>query len=83
MLRMTSLAWQGVTDAWATYPYTMVGVCRTTLGRFSTLDISTVEVVSIPKRSRLETSRGQLSEHVSFGIATLLVVDQTSLECLA
>ena len=32
------------------------------------------------KRSTLETSRQELSEDVSFGIGTLLVVEQSSLE---
>ena len=33
-----------------------------------------------PKRSALETSRRELSENVSFGIGTLLVAEQSSLE---
>ena len=46
------------------------------------VDISTVEIVPVPKRSTLETYRRELSEHVSFGIGTgtLLVVEQSSLE---
>ena len=53
---------------------------RTPLMRFSILDISTVGIVSTPKRSALETSRRELSEDVSFGIGTLLVVEQSTLE---
>ena len=44
------------------------------------LDISTVGIVSTPKRSALEKSGRELSEGVSFGIGTLLVVEQSSLE---
>ena len=43
-------------------------------------DISTVGIVSVPKRSVLEISRGELSEDVSFGFGNLLVDDQSSLE---
>ena len=53
---------------------------HTPLGRFSTLDISTVGIVSVPKKPALETSRRKLSEHVSFGIGTILVVDQSIFE---
>ena len=38
------------------------------------LDICTIGIVSLPKRSALEISRRELSEDVSFGIGTLLVV---------
>ena len=44
------------------------------------LDISTVGTVSVPKRPALEASRRELSENVSFGISTLLVVEQSILE---
>ena len=45
------------------------------------LDICTaVGVISVPKRSTLETPRRELSEDVSFGNATLLIVEQSSLE---
>ena len=44
------------------------------------LDISTAGIVSVPKRSALETSRRELSEDVSVGIGTLLVVEQSGLE---
>ena len=56
------------------------GVYHTPLGQFSMLDISTVGIVSVPKRSVLEISRGELSEDVSFGFGNLLVDDQSSLE---
>ena len=56
---------------------------HTRLGRFSMLDVSTVGIVSVPNRSVLETSRRELLEDVSFGVGTLLVVEQSSLEnCL-
>ena len=60
----------------------MVGVYHTPLGRFSMVDISTVRIVSVSKRSAAETSRRELSEDVSFGIGTVLVVEQLSLENL-
>ena len=44
------------------------------------VDIPTVGIVSVPKRSALEASRRELSEDASFGIGTLLVVEQSSLE---
>ena len=48
------------------------------------VDISTagtVGTMSGPKKwSALETSRGELSEEVSFGIGTLLIVEQSGLE---
>ena len=46
------------------------------------IDISTVVgIVSVPKRSTLDTSRRKLSEEVSFGVGTLFfVVEQSSLE---
>ena len=45
------------------------------------VDISTtVGMVSVLKRSALETSRRELSEDVSFSIGTLLVDEQSSLE---
>ena len=56
------------------------GAYHTPLGRFSMLDISTVGIVPVPETSALETFRRVLSEHVSFGIGTLLVVEQSSLE---
>ena len=43
-------------------------------------DISIIGIMSVPKRSLLETSRRELSENVPFGIDTLLVVEQLSLE---
>ena len=60
-------------------PYTTV-YYHTPLGRFSMVDISTVGIVSVPRKSALEASRGELSEDVSFSIGTLQVVDQSSLE---
>ena len=48
--------------------------------RFSVLDISTVGMMPVPTRSALEESRRELSEDVSFGVGTLLVVEQSSLE---
>ena len=56
------------------------GVYHTPLGRFSILNISTVRIASVSKRPELETSRPELSEDVSFGIGTLLVVERSSLE---
>ena len=62
------------------------GVYHTSLGRFSMLEISTVGIRAVPKRTPLEKSRRELSEDVSFGIGTigtvgtLLVVEQSSLE---
>ena len=53
---------------------------HTRLGRFSMLDVSTVGIVSVPNRSVLETSRRELLEDVSFGVGTLLVVEQSSLD---
>ena len=50
------------------------------LGQFSMLDISIVGIESVPKMAALETFRRELSEDVSFGIVTLLVVEQWSLE---
>ena len=44
------------------------------------VDISTGGMVPVPKRSAFETSRRELSEDVSFGISTLLVVEQSSVE---
>ena len=40
-----------------TYPYTMVGVHRTPLGRFSKLDCSTTKRVPIPNHTSSECSR--------------------------
>ena len=47
---------------------------HTPLGRFSMVNISTVGIVSVPKKRALETSRRELSEGVSLRIGTLLVV---------
>ena len=58
-------------------------VYHTPLGQLSMVNFSTagiVLIVSVPKTSALGTSRGELSENVSFGIGTLLVVEQSSLE---
>ena len=44
------------------------------------VDISTVGIVLVPKRSAFEGSRGERSEDVSFGIDILLVVEQPSLK---
>ena len=41
------------------------------------VDISTVWLVSVPKGPALVTSRGEISEDVSFGLGTLLVVEQS------
>ena len=46
---------------------------------FSMVDISTVGIVSVPKRSALEPSIRELSEDVSFGIGTLLAVEHSCL----
>ena len=40
------------------------------------VDISTGGTVSVPNGSALETSRRELSEGVSFGIGTRLLVEQ-------
>ena len=57
------------------------GVYHTLLGRFSMLDVATVGIVSVPKRSVLETSRRELSEDVFYDIiSTLLVVEQSSVD---
>ena len=56
---------------------------HTPLPRCSMVDISTVGIVSVPKRSALKTSRRELSEDVWFGIGTagtLLVDEQSSSE---
>ena len=37
----------------------------------------------VPKSSALETSRGELSEDVSFGVGTLSLVEQSGLEIRA
>ena len=50
------------------------------LGRFSMVDIPAVGIVSVSKRSALETSTRELSEDVSFGIGALLVAEKLSLE---
>ena len=56
-------------------------VYHTPLAGFSVVDISAeLEVLSVPKRSALESCRRELSEDVSFGIGTLLVVEQSTLE---
>ena len=44
------------------------------------LDISTVGTTAVPEWPALEASRRELSEAVSFGIGTHLVVEQSSLE---
>ena len=45
------------------------------------LDVATVGIVSVPKRSVLETSRRELSEDVFYDIiSTLLVVEQSSVD---
>ena len=59
-------------------PYATVYI--TPLGRFSMVDTSTVGILSAPKRWALEASRRELSEYVSFGVGTLLVVKQSTLE---
>ena len=51
------------------------------MGRFSVLDISTVGIVWVPKRSSLETAiRRELWGDVSLGIDAALVVEQSCLE---
>ena len=47
---------------------------------FVMVDISTDGIVSVPKRSALGKSRRERSEDVWFGVGTLLVVEQSSLE---
>ena len=44
------------------------------------VDISTVGIVSVSRRSELETPRRELSDDTSFGIGTPLIVEQSSLE---
>ena len=44
------------------------------------LDISTLGIGSVPKRTALGTSRRELPEHTYFGIGSLLVVEQSSME---
>ena len=57
-------------------PHTMV--CLTSpLSRLSMLDISTAGIVPVPERSALESPRRELSEDVSFGLRTVLVVEQS------
>ena len=56
--------------------------CNSVNGNTGTVTSPLLEV-SVPKRSALETSRGELSEDVWFGIGTigtLLVVEKSSLE---
>lgn len=55
-------------------------VYHTSLGRFFILDIPMVWIVSVPKRSASETSHLELSEDVSVGTGTSLVVEQSPLE---
>ena len=56
--------------------HSRVGVFHTSLDRFSMLDISTaVGIVPVPKRSALETFWRELSEDVSFGVGTSVVVE--------
>ena len=43
-------------------------------------DISTVGMVLVSKSLALETLRRELSENASFGVGTLLVVEQSHLE---
>ena len=59
------------------------GVYHPPLGRFSMVDISTVGIVSVPKRSALKSSRRELSEYVSFGIGSVLVRYWHPLGCRA
>ena len=47
------------------------------------LDIPTVGMVAVPKRSALETSRRELFEDASSGIGILLVVEQRAWETAA
>ena len=61
-----------VYDGWSVY--------HTPMGRFPMVDISSVGIVTVPRRSVLETSRLELSEDASFGIGTLLVVAKSSME---
>ena len=44
------------------------------------VDISRVGIVPVPQSWELETSRPEVSEDISFGIGTLLVVEQLSLK---
>ena len=60
-------------------PYTTV-YYHTPLGRFSMVDISTVGIVSVPKRSSLETAITESFGDISLGIDAALVVEQSSLE---
>ena len=50
---------------------------HTPLDQFSMVDISRNGTVPVPKRSTLETSRRELYDNASFGIGTLLVVEQS------
>ena len=58
------------------------GLYDTPLARFYMVDISTavVEIVSVPKRSALETSVRELAEDVPFRIGSLLGVERWTLE---
>ena len=58
----------------STYP--VYGVYHTHVGRFSALDVSTVGILPEPQGSALETTRREFSELVSFGVGTLLTVEQ-------
>lgn len=49
-------------------------------GRFSMLDITTVGLVSVPKRSASQTAGRELSEDFAFITCSPLVVEQPSLE---
>ena len=53
---------------------------HTPVGRFTMLDTSTVGLASVLKRTALEASRPEPSYDASFGISTLLVVEQSSFE---
>ena len=56
------------------------GVSHPREDRCSKLDISTVGTGPVPQRPALEPPCRELSGDVSFGIGTLLVVEQSSLE---
>ena len=74
---------EGLPILWGTRVPTVYydGVHHAPVGRFHMVDISTaVGTVTVPKPSALETSRREISEDVSFGVGTLLVVEQSSQE---
>ena len=62
------------------YAYRMTVVYHTPVGRFSMVDISTIGVAPVRNIWALETSRRKLSEDISSGVDTLLVIEQPRFE---